>query len=306
MFRTIALVCVLPMSAHALTLELPGAPKVVTEEVSAIGTLDVPIAVWNGTTVPSAKVTGALRHAAYQSTTAFRPDKVAAAVVPQLQAQGYVVDLLCNDSQCGGFDFRFALPVLPPPGMYVDLGNFVFVSARKGDDSAVWVLISRSAENSHYQVSLATPPSAAPLAVTALAVPDAPARPAITPNDLAGKLETQGRAVLTDLVFKTGSSNLDGASFASLEQLAAYLLANPQRTIALVGHTDAVGSLDGNIALSKKRAGAVRSLFLRTYEIAPERVAAQGMGYLAPVANNTTDAGRDQNRRVEAIITSTD
>lgn len=306
MLRTIAVVCCLPMTAQALTLEMPGAPVISGEETLAIGTLTLPTSPWNGQRVPSEQLTGALAHRAYQSETLFRPDAVAATILPQLKAQGYALDLLCSDRQCGGFDFRFALPVLPPPEMYVDLGNFVFISARKGDDRGVWVLISRSSELTHIQVSSAAPPDVAAVELTPNETPIAPLEPVVTPSDLAGSLEAEGRVILSDLVFQTGSSKLDGTSFMSLEKLAEYLSANPKRTIALVGHTDAVGSLDGNIALSKKRANAVRSLFLRAYEIAPERVAAQGMGYLAPVANNTTDTGRDQNRRVEAIITSTD
>jgi OOP family OmpA-OmpF porin len=72
--------------------------------------------------------------------------------------------------------------------------------------------------------------------------------------------------------------------------------------VALVGHTDATGSLDANIALSRKRAASVKDRLVRAYGIAVSRLDAEGMGYLAPIASNLTQAGRDANRRVEAVL----
>ena len=92
--------------------------------------------------------------------------------------------------------------------------------------------------------------------------------------------------------------------FPSLDQLASFLNSRPSVRIALVGHTDSVGSLDGNIALSRKRAQSVRRRLVDKFKIDPSRLEAQGMGYLAPVASNLAEAGRDANRRVEAILLS--
>ncbi|MGB0797996.1 MAG: OmpA family protein [Planktomarina sp.] len=298
MFRTIFAFALLPLPLAALTLELPGAPEITAQETAAVGVLNVPTAAWNGTQVPGIKIPGALTQAAYQSDTVFRPDRIAASILPQLQDQGYELTLMCADTQCGGYDFRFALPVLAPPGMYVDIGNFVFIAARKGDDTAAWVLISNSLAQSHVQITTVAPPGEATVATSVVEQP--------VPQDLAQSLDAYGHFILADLTFQTGSSQLDGTRFASLQQLADYLSANPKRTIALVGHTDAVGSLAGNIALSKRRATAVRTLLLQTYGVADDRVAAEGMGYLSPVTTNTTDTGRKQNRRVEVIVTSTE
>jgi len=124
-------------------------------------------------------------------------------------------------------------------------------------------------------------------------------------GDLAQSLEDQGRFILSGLVFETGSAQLGNAIFGSLQDLADYLIANPDRTVALVGHTDFVGSLDGNIALSKRRAGSVLERLVTTYDIPRHQLDAQGMGYLSPVASNLTEEGRETNRRVEVIITST-
>ena len=82
------------------------------------------------------------------------------------------------------------------------------------------------------------------------------------------------------------------------------LKAEPDLRVALVGHTDAVGSLDANTALSRRRAEAVRDRLVQSYDVAPGRVEAQGAGYLAPRASNLTEAGREQNRRVEVVVLS--
>ena len=114
-----------------------------------------------------------------------------------------------------------------------------------------------------------------------------------------------GAVALDDLVFASGSSSLTEGSYASLADLAAWLQANPEMTIALVGHTDASGGLEGNIALSRKRADSVRARLIETYDVPTRQVEAQGVGYLSPRASNLTEAGRNKNRRVEVILTST-
>ena len=92
--------------------------------------------------------------------------------------------------------------------------------------------------------------------------------------------------------------------FDSLQALADYLANAPDLQVALVGHTDSSGPLDVNIALSKRRAGSVLERLVSDYGVARKQLEAQGMGYLAPVASNLTQQGRDANRRVEVIITS--
>jgi OOP family OmpA-OmpF porin len=133
----------------------------------------------------------------------------------------------------------------------------------------------------------------------------APPTEPLPEGSIGNRLETQGHATLQDLVFKTGSSELGDESFASLADLAAYLNDQPTRKVTLVGHTDAEGALDPNVALSKRRATAVMQRLLRTYGVSRAQVAADGVGYLSPVASNLTADGRAQNRRVEVILNST-
>ena len=71
--------------------------------------------------------------------------------------------------------------------------------------------------------------------------------------------------------------------------------------LVLVGHTDDIGSLEANVKVSRLRAEAVRQKRMVEGDIAPERVLAEGAGFLAPRRSNQTTDGRQMNRRVEAV-----
>jgi OOP family OmpA-OmpF porin len=77
----------------------------------------------------------------------------------------------------------------------------------------------------------------------------------------------------------------------------------PDQTISIVGHTDSSGGLDGNIAISRQRAAAVIKRLVVDFGAPRARLTAAGMGYLAPIASNLTQEGREANRRVEAVVT---
>lgn len=76
---------------------------------------------------------------------------------------------------------------------------------------------------------------------------------------------------------------------------------NPRVNIRIVGHTDNVGSVPFNMALSQDRAAAVER-FLTERGVEAERIETQGDGPSNPVADNETDEGRALNRRVEVVI----
>jgi OOP family OmpA-OmpF porin len=118
-------------------------------------------------------------------------------------------------------------------------------------------------------------------------------------NDLKGSIILQG------LRFKTGSSDITDANIKILSSLANYLILNDSEKIILVGHTDASGGLKNNIMLSKERAESVKNLFVAQFNVNPDQIATNGVGFLAPIASNETEKGRDQNRRVEVIIMPT-
>lgn len=117
--------------------------------------------------------------------------------------------------------------------------------------------------------------------------------------------ETDRGMVITlgDVLFATGRAELNGSAVNNLAKLVTFFNEHPDRTAAIEGHTDNVGSESANFSLSQRRADAVRS-YLANQGIAAKRMTTAGMGEGAPLAGNDTDTGRQQNRRVEIIISN--
>jgi len=294
--------------AHAQTLEFPGNAALQAEVRSAVDSYPLPEGIWDRGEMPVRIVEGALTQQAWRIDAAslttlqlLRPLRT------QLRDQRFRVLFECQTEACGGFDFRFAVPTLPPPEMRINIGDFRFLAAeRLGTDGPEYVtlFISRLSQAGFVQVTLITPSArtadtvsgttAAPVGQVAPRVEDA----------LEDQLDRIGRAILEDLEFEVGSAQLNSAPYASLQALADYLQTYPDRTVALVGHTDTSGSLAANIALSRQRAAAVLERLVSNYGAARTQLEAEGMGYLAPIGNNLTAAGREINRRVEVIVTS--
>ena len=291
-----------PAAGFELTL-MEGA-KQVSERVSPLDSYALPTAAFDGDRVPAKEFEGRIERQTWRiDVPGLTTLQMVSGLRDQLQAEGYDVPFQCEDIACGGFDFRFNTEVVPAPDMYVDIRNFRFVSATRGQNEAVSLLVSRSRSAGYAQivyVNRAQDPVEAETPARAEPVVD----PKPAPVDLIGALTTRGHVVLKDLVFETGADALDPGSYDSLTTLAGYLKKNPKLVIALVGHTDSIGSLEQNIDLSKRRAQSVRTRLIEAYDIEPGRVQAEGMGYLAPVASNLSPEGREANRRVEVILLS--
>jgi outer membrane protein OmpA-like peptidoglycan-associated protein len=105
------------------------------------------------------------------------------------------------------------------------------------------------------------------------------------------------------ILFNTGKSTLSETSRSALSEFAASLKANPGTDVTIYGHTDNTGSRQINEKLSLERANAVVN-YLVGNGIARSRFKAEGLAYDQPVADNSTAAGRAQNRRVEIFITA--
>lgn len=103
------------------------------------------------------------------------------------------------------------------------------------------------------------------------------------------------------ILFATNSSSLNTASQGALSQFATSLRNNPDTDIQIIGHTDSSGSDAINNPLSEKRAQAVYNYLLQS-GVVGNRMQSTGMGSTQPVADNTTSAGKSQNRRVEIFI----
>jgi outer membrane protein OmpA-like peptidoglycan-associated protein len=120
--------------------------------------------------------------------------------------------------------------------------------------------------------------------------------------DLQAK-QTERGIVLTlgDVLFDTAQATLKAGAGSTLDRLAQFMRDYPDRQVMIEGHTDSRGSDDYNRDLSERRADAVRDeLVERNIEAA--RIRSVGLGELYPVASNDSDAGMQQNRRVEIVI----
>ena len=123
-------------------------------------------------------------------------------------------------------------------------------------------------------------------------------------DDLQAKVTDRGLVLtLGDLLFASGTAQLNSGGNAHLIKLAAFLNKYPERTALIEGHTDSIGSEEYNQGLSQRRANAVQS-YLVGQGIAVSRIAASGKGEDSPVGDNSSVTGRQQNRRVEVIINS--
>lgn len=105
------------------------------------------------------------------------------------------------------------------------------------------------------------------------------------------------------ILFKTGKSDLDMSARESLSKLAASLKENPETDITIYGNTDNTGTRAVNERISKERAEAVAN-YLVGNGVSRSRMTVEGLAYDNPVADNSTEAGRAQNRRVEIFITA--
>ncbi len=117
-------------------------------------------------------------------------------------------------------------------------------------------------------------------------------------------LKVGRKVILHNLFFATGKTQILPQSEQALNELSDFLRDNPTVSIRITGHTDNVGSDKANMTLSEGRAKAVRSEIIKR-GIAAERIEAEGKGETEPIADNATEEGRAQNRRVEFTIIAT-
>lgn len=222
----------------------------------------------------------------------------------RLIGAGFSPLFACTGEDCGGFDFRFGVALLPPPAVLLDVRDFAQLSMRRADPlHYASVLVSRVQGAIYIQTVSIEPGGEAPVEVTR-----SPAAPAeggdILPQDaraMLDRLVSDGHVQVTGLDFATGGAALSGGSGAVLDLLARMLTRDAELNVAIVGHSDNEGSLDANIALSTQRARSVMKALVER-GVPAVQMEARGVGYLAPIASNTTPEGRAQNRRVELVL----
>lgn len=119
--------------------------------------------------------------------------------------------------------------------------------------------------------------------------------------DKRSKLISEGRLSTNAIQFESGSDALKPESYATIREIAGVLEEYTEVKIKIIGHTDSEGDEASNLALSKKRAEAVKNSMEQQYGITSGRIVTDGKGETEPVGDNASPEGMAENRRVEFI-----
>jgi outer membrane protein OmpA-like peptidoglycan-associated protein len=122
-----------------------------------------------------------------------------------------------------------------------------------------------------------------------------------TAMELARALNDTGSVALHNIQFDTGLATITAASSGVLAPVGELLKTDSSLRLEIQGHTDNVGGAAANLKLSQDRAAAVKAYLVQHFGVAADRLTTAGFGDTKPVADNTSEAGRAQNRRVELV-----
>lgn len=301
-------------SLSANGFNLPENAELFEQVISDSGQYAVPLGVWTADDGLYAKpVTGRIVRESWHIPDAVSTNQIMSPILENL-GDDFKILVDCTSRNCGGFDFRFEIDVLPAPSIYINLMSYRFVTAQSRADPNEFVTLLASVHKGTgyvqivraYHVNQSASPAITDIGATSTAPPSSNGLLSAPTGSVLDQLTRSGRAVLGDLAFASGSSSLQNGEIPSLSAVATFMKNNPNTQIAIVGHTDATGPLAINQAISRKRAESVMRYLIQKKNIRSNRLQADGVGYLAPIATNTTETGRSTNRRVEAVVVSVD
>ena len=126
-------------------------------------------------------------------------------------------------------------------------------------------------------------------------------RLAVGAPDTRKKILEQNKWVTHGILFDVNSATIRPESYGTLKEMANVLKEFADLKVKIVGHTDADGNDASNLDLSKRRAAAVKDMLAKEFGIDASRMETDGKGESEPIENNTTPAGKANNRRVEFI-----
>ncbi len=244
----------------------------------------------DGRPVDARRLEGRIVRIAYRSSPGPSILEVSRNFETQLAKAGFETLLACDTDACGGIPFTEAIDALPMPQMWIDGFNYRYFAGRKvegGREIFASVIVSESNRDIYAQLVVAE------LGAMQNKMVDAAA--------MQKGLGEAGHIALYGIYFDTDKAVVKPESQPTLAEIAKLLNGQPKLSVFIVGHTDNQGAHDYNLDLSRRRAEAVAAELVRAYRIAAARLRTAGVGFLAPIGSNATDAGRALNRRVELV-----
>ena len=281
------------MNTNVAAINLPSSAKLVASDQSDTKNNSVAVSTWDRDRgISRLNITGKTVTNVYQiDGTSLTLDQMLKPIINDLKNRQFGIELYCKTQVCGGFNFRKNLETFKPPLMFINVANYSVATAKK-NNTAVSLVASKLGTTIYLQVV------SIGINESDLIQPDIKSEI----NRFSSTLINEGAIVLDDLTYRSGSSTLGDGPFNSLLELAKFLKSTPTASIILVGHSDSTGELSQNIELSKNRAQAVANRLIKNHSIEQSRISAQGIGFLSPKTNNSTEKSRKKNRRVEAVL----
>ncbi|MGR3802745.1 OmpA family protein [Marinibacterium profundimaris] len=237
----------------------------------------LPTGPWTPDGMETLTITGTITRRTWRVDEGPSSQQIIDPLIAQAEAEGYVPVYSCQDRVCGGFDFRFAIDVVPAPDMFVDLADYRYVSAMNADGDALALLVSAGRGGAWLQVTEVT--RTAP----------------VSAEDQARTLIETGRLVL-DTITPAASET----PIPALDVLSSVLKQRPDVRLAIVAHSATPDA--GDTATDMAEAEALRMRLIDDHGVDPARVEAHSLGALAPRAAPLDPAARSLNRRIEAVL----
>jgi len=214
-----------------------------------------------------------------------------------LKAAGFEILFTCSNNDCGGRDFNHKV-VEYKHGFGDNYSDQRFLAAklpREEGDVYVSIYVVKNTGGGPDRNHIYTQVDIIEIA------PMQEAMVTVDANAMAEEIFETGSISIYGILFDFDKADIKPESAATIKEIATLLNNNPNLKLFIVGHTDNKGSLDYNTNLSQKRDEAVVGVLVSEHGIESARVTPKGLGFLAPVASNSSEEGRAKNRRVELV-----
>jgi outer membrane protein OmpA-like peptidoglycan-associated protein len=215
-----------------------------------------------------------------------------------LKAAGFEILFTCSKKECGGRPFNHE--VVKYSGGFADnYSEQRFLAAKlarnEGDVYVSLYIVKNTSGGGKDRNHIYTQVDVIEVA------PMQEAMVTVDADAMAEEIFETGSISIYGILFDFDKADIKPESAATIEEIATLLNNSPDLKLFIVGHTDNKGSLDYNMNLSQKRAGAVVDVLITEHGIETSRLTPKGLGFLAPVDSNKSEEGRAKNRRVELV-----